>query len=364
MYFCGMDIAEIAHVSLPENHIIKMLRNEAAKAESYGHLTPKQLAVIYKNKWFQLLVPKAIAGAECDLPTFCLFVEYLASIDGSLAWCINLGAGANMFAGYMNQDTAHSLFNDPVVCIAGSGAKTGTAQVLGSSYVINGTWRYASGAHHATHFSLNARLGTEENAPYLSFVIPKEQVQIVQAWDAFGLKATSSHDFIINHGVVPKTYAFDLTKPPLHELGDLYRFPFPLLAQINILAVTTGLARRFLELSKEVYTSKHKGRSIHFDQVCDELEAAFEERRQQVYRKLNLLWMENKRQAIDEIKVSSTFTQTIVKAANASRALVDGLFPYLGMQSILYSSEINRVWRDFKVASQHLLLRPGQIFRD
>src|SRR5690554_2260480 len=148
------------------------LYKEALVAEKLGKLTDKQLDVIYQNRWFHLLVPQSLGGAEMPLPEFAAMMEMLAAIDGSFAWNVNLGAGANMFAGFMEQTPASEIFKSERTCVAGSGAATGTAKIKDDGYIINGYWKYASGSAHANFFSLNAQLVDSETDEFASFLIP------------------------------------------------------------------------------------------------------------------------------------------------------------------------------------------------
>src|SRR5690606_25088351 len=186
------------------------------------------LEIIYKNDLFRLLVPRIYGGQELDLPTFAKMMEALAAIDGSVAWNVNLGAGANMFAGYMNRLGAQRIFSNPKVCIAGSGACTGTAIKKDDRYIIKGSWAYASGSTHATHFSLNAQVINENgiHTGCLSFIVPANDVHVHANWNPIGLRATASHNFSIEGASIPTIFAFDLEHPSSECSEALYRFPF------------------------------------------------------------------------------------------------------------------------------------------
>lgn len=349
-----------------EAHIKTIIRAEAIEAERLRQLTQEQLAIIYENRWFHLLVPIEYGGPEMDLPSFALFMEELASIDGSFAWNVNLGAGANMFAGYLNKETARNMFLNPKTCIAGSGAVSGIAHEENNFYRINGYWKYASGSAHANFFSLNATLG--ETSSFSSFIVPRSAVEIVDTWKVSGLKATASYDFKVKEYKVSKAYAFDLMKPSPNCSGALYRFPFQLLAEINMLVMSTGLASRFIALAKEIAVNRNsKGgnrklieHSI-FKSACEYRENKFLAAREHVFDTLFRLW--EKVVAGDTISLleQEAFTNDVLQSAHESRKLVDAIFPFMGMHTVFESSEINRVWRDFKVASQHAVVSPERI---
>src|SRR5690554_961124 len=163
-------------------HEKETLYRESLEAEKLGRLTDKQLDIIYQNKWFHLLIPKSLGGAEMSLPQFAKMMEKLATIDGSFAWNVNLGAGANMFAGFMEQIAASEIFKSERTCVAGSGAVMGTAKIKDDGYIINGYWKYASGSAHANYFSLNAQLEDSKPDEYASFLVPAKEVKVIDTW--------------------------------------------------------------------------------------------------------------------------------------------------------------------------------------
>lgn len=347
----------------------EVIREEAKEAERIGKLTQRQLAIIYENKWFHLLVPKEYGGKEMNLPEFALFMEELACIDGSFAWNVNLGAGANMFAGYLDKKIAKDIFSNPKTCIAGSGAVSGIAKKREGRYRIEGYWKYASGSAHANFFSLNAALVDEEKeGSFSSFIVPRSAVEILDTWKTTGLKATASHDFKITEFEISSDYAFNLLKPLPNCTGVLYHFPFQLVAEINMLVMSVGLAKHFLELAKQVALHKiidEKKTSLSklplFKNRIKKHESEFLQAREKVFDSLHLLW--DKFAAGDSVLLQEqeSFTQLVLQSAEQSRQLVDALYAFMGMNTVFESSELNRVWRDFKVASQHALISPARI---
>lgn len=292
-------------------------------------------------------------------------MEKLASVDGSFAWAINLGAGANMFAGYLEQETAKTIFASEKTCVAGSGAVGGTATKKDSGYVINGHWKYASGAPHANFFSLNAEIVGEKLVK--SFLVPAKDVELLTTWNVFGLKATGSNEFKVKNVWVPESYCFDLQKPSKWVGSPLYRFPFNSLAEINMLVMLTGLAIEFRKLGIEIAKQKDafgkkKGLKIYensnFRAVLDKVDQNFNTKRAQMFGLLDELWLKTKAEKTISENEKEQFTKSVISTANAARYLVDSLYPFLGMNVIFENTKISNVYRDFKVASQHVLLSP------
>ena len=109
--------------------------------------------------------------------------------------------------GFYRLKLLNRVFNDRHTCLAGSGAVGGTADITPNGYIINGSWKYASGAHHATHITANcaikkdgvAVLDTDGQPLVLPFIFDKKDVKIVPAWKYVGMVATGSDAFEINN---------------------------------------------------------------------------------------------------------------------------------------------------------------------
>ncbi|MES2108088.1 MAG: hypothetical protein V4577_05050 [Bacteroidota bacterium] len=117
-----------------------IIRNTAAEAEKTGTLHPQQLALIYINKWFRLLVPEVYAGLQITLPELLQQQEAISWADGSMGWVVTLCNGAGWFGGFISPEIAPDIFGNEDVCLAGSGAATGAAEVTATGYCINGAW--------------------------------------------------------------------------------------------------------------------------------------------------------------------------------------------------------------------------------
>ena len=77
---------------------------------------------------------------------------------------------------------------------------------------IRGQWALASGCPAATWFGAAGVVGTEsgprptsEGRPDLRlFMLPKQDCTILDTWDPLGLRATASHDFVVEDAFVPE----------------------------------------------------------------------------------------------------------------------------------------------------------------
>jgi alkylation response protein AidB-like acyl-CoA dehydrogenase len=353
--------------------IIKSLRKKALETETLQSLPPETLVTIYKQGWFHVWVPKAFGGLEYTLPDTVRLFEALAYADANVGWCVNLGAGANMFSGYLSPKIAADIFSDPVTCCAGSGAVSGKAQQTTGGYILNGRWKYASGANHATHFTANAYLLDEAGEQILedglpqfrSFIIPASKIRNYKNWNAIGLKATSSNDFGATDVFVPESDTFTLLKPSDFATGAVYQFPFDLLASINMTCMLTGIALHFEESYQELAAVK---KPLHSDLLLADNPRAqflfnnasrrFHDARTKMYAQLEAVWA-----CYGKGETANAFAIDQFKSANseataAARNLINELYPLCGLNIVTPESELNKIWRDAAVAGQHYLLSP------
>ncbi|CAM3728834.1 acyl-CoA dehydrogenase [Mucilaginibacter galii] len=357
-----------SHLLQPE--WVDTIRRYAFAAEEAGMLQPQQLELIYQQQWFKLLAPKAYGGLEASLPDQIRLEEALSWADGSLGWVVTLCAGAGWFGGFIDPKAAHEIYADPKVCLAGSGASTGVAEITPDGYRLSGHWKYASGVRHATHFTANCLikqngesvLDAEGNPLVLSFVIDSKHAQQVPAWKYIGMMGTGSHAFNLEDVLAPASRCFKIDhEAPLIDTS-LYRYPFLQLAEATLAANLSGMAMHFVDLCGPVFEQKLKEsrrmtepHRVILMETLQEVREDLEGIRNQFYEAVDASWQacltgNLTPEALKPVSITSRLL------AQISRESVDRLYPFCGLQAASPDTEINQVWRDLHTASQHSLL--------
>lgn len=340
------------------------IRNSAVEAEEMGMLHPQQLELIYQQKWFKALMPVEYGGLDLSLPDLVRLQEALSWCDGSFGWVFTLCCGAGWFSGFIDKGIAPSLLNDEKTCLAGSGAQTGEAIVTDDGYIINGEWNYASGAHHATHFTANCiikkdgvALLNEDGSPLIRpFVIDKKDVQLLATWKYIGMVATGSHSFKIDNVLVNKTRCFQIDPDHTTIDSELYKYPFLQLAEATLAANLAGMAIHFIDLAEvaiEQRKALNKFTIPQKDIVARKLRSIkvnMQDVRSVFYNAVDSSWESISPATLQQVSATSR------QLAKAARNHVDALYTYCGLQAASPDTEINRVWRDLHTASQHSLL--------
>jgi alkylation response protein AidB-like acyl-CoA dehydrogenase len=353
----------------------RRIARHAAHADGAGWLHPVQQALLHRRGWLRMLAPRSLGGAELALPEVVRLEEAVAAVDGSMGWTLTLCAGAGWFAGFLPPALACAVLGTRRVCLAGSGAPTGHADVEGEGYRIDGHWDYASGAPMATHFTFNAVL-REHGRPLLdgagnprikAFVVPAALVEVVPNWRSIGLRATASHGYAVRGRWIARDHAFDIDPALAREQGPLYRFPFLAFAFVTLGANVAGMAAHFIDLAEDCLRHRRNRWSGHGEPLHDTpavravlaaCRVRFDAARAGFYAQLDATWARVVAEGwVEEAEAAALQALSMAWVA-AARHAVDTLYPYCGLYAAREDSDINRVWRDFHTASQHALLMP------
>lgn len=346
--------------------VTSFIKDQMPAAIQAKRLTPELLDLIYTYKWFNLWVPKAYGGLGYGLSEGCALLEELAYEDGGLGWTVTLCSGANMFAGFINPALAESIFSKSDVCWGGSGKPDGKAVKTEGGYVLTGFWKYATGAPHLTHFTLNAWL-YEGDSPvlndageqvYHSFFVDRDQVLVHYDWDTFGLEVTASHSFSVDGVYVDAEQAFDLMPDQRTSEEPIFHYPFYAFAICTLAANYIGMFRKFIQLYEKQLLLKSNDKAWHdtkgksLFQQLDAITQVFEVKRKVISDFIDRSWSGD---LPDEEGVELLHQQGKELVAFI-REECSRLFPNTGITGAQRDSEINRVFRNIFTATQHALL--------
>jgi alkylation response protein AidB-like acyl-CoA dehydrogenase len=148
-------------------------------------------------------------------------------MDGSTGWCAAIGAGSNMFAGYLPKEAAAEVFADPDQGNAGMFAPMGQVRPDGDELRLTGRWPFCSNSLHSRWIGLGSFWFTdgEEPEPMPRLVlVPVEDVSIETTWDAPGLCGTGSHHASVDGVVVHREHSLTFADRPWAE-GPLWTLP-------------------------------------------------------------------------------------------------------------------------------------------
>ncbi|MFN8114810.1 MAG: hypothetical protein U0W65_01770 [Bacteroidia bacterium] len=297
---------------------------------------PKEIMqLVHRKKWLLIWVSKEFNGLDASFSKGLKLLYHLAKTDGSLGWFVTLCSGANYFSKNLKPNIAKEIFSTKHVCLGGSGMVTGTAKAIDkNNFILNGTWKYATGAPHLTHFTLNANVDNE----IVSFVVPKDKVTIIPDWQSMGMRATNTFSFQLKDVVVSKKYSFRYNKFYIQDNSS--GIPFTVFADLTLLVNYIGMAHHFAECVSDK----------QMQEFCESI------------LKQTMTIAKEIENTITNKKALSTERMLQIHSFGED-AVTDlcnyfiGAYTKAGVEASKTSSPINQIFRDFFTATQHANFR-------
>src|SRR5229473_4127189 len=136
-----------------------MIRSCADEIEALRELPRPLFEALADAGLFHLAVPRAIGGAELDLPTYVQVIEELGKADASTGWCVNQGAIYATYAARIPRDVARKIWIDtPRSVVANTPAATAKAVVVPGGYRVTGRHGFSTGCRHAAWQASHAQV--------------------------------------------------------------------------------------------------------------------------------------------------------------------------------------------------------------
>jgi indole-3-acetate monooxygenase len=203
----------------------------------------------------RLVLPASLGGLEASTVETMEVLERIAAVDGSTAWCTIIGAGSNIFAGYLPPDGAREVFADPDRGSATMFTPLGTLKPVTDGVLrLDGRWPFVSNCLHAAWVGLCAMPSTDDGTtpkPQLVFV-RTDELNIEDTWDVVGLRGTGSHHVSADGIIVDPDHVCPFVGEPWPDT-PLWRLPLFSVILPMLAAVPLGIARGALDdLARQV----------------------------------------------------------------------------------------------------------------
>ena len=230
-------------------------RERAMESEQLRTMPADLVAQVRAAGLFTLALPRALGGLELDPMTILSILELLSYADASSGWTTMIG-NSTSFLAWLDPAVAADFVADRVPTMGSVFGPTGRAVPrVDGAYDVTGRWTFSSGSPH-TEWFLDGVFVIDGPAPRMIDGKPDwrfalfsaADTEVIDTWDALGLRGTGSHDVRIVHPIrVPEEHMvlpFDI--PARHD-GPLYRYPFWGLLRILMAGLPLGIAQRALD---------------------------------------------------------------------------------------------------------------------
>jgi alkylation response protein AidB-like acyl-CoA dehydrogenase len=241
-----------------------MIRSCANQIEADRELPRPLFDALADAGLFLLALPRALGGAEIDLPTYVQVLEAIGKADASTGWVVNQCAIFATYAARMPRDVARLIWIDtPRSVVANTPAPTAQAFVVPGGYRVTGRQGFSSGCRHAAWLAAraqileNGQLRLQDGQPeQLYLFVPAAEAELLDTWHVRGMRGTGTHDFAVRDVFVPTERTVLQAGAPLLDTGPLYQIPRSLLFASGDAAVALGVARSCLAAFYEVAGTK------------------------------------------------------------------------------------------------------------
>lgn len=302
-----------------------------------------------------------------DHPSFLKIVRIFAEADASTAWCINQNNVFSTNAVKVCKETADEIWgNARTVVTNGPPATDSKAVIDGDGYLLSGRWNFSSGIRHANWVAALAPVYKNENSnnskpvEMRTFLLPINEVKLVDEWHVGGLRGTGSITFEASEVAIPSTRSYPPSGPS-REHGALYLIDTTPMFASGFATVALGTARAGLNIATEI--CKHKIQQGSEDvlridsttqRMIGEAEAIWNSARTFLDEATRQMWesvsehLEFPTQ--DRIKVRLASTHAIRKSAE----VIDIAYTLCGSSAIFASNPIQRKFQDIHAITQQI----------
>ncbi|HYF45968.1 MAG TPA: acyl-CoA dehydrogenase family protein [Acidimicrobiales bacterium] len=353
-----------------------LIRDEAAEAERTGQLTEAVVEGLRSSGLMGLLVPAELGGLDLTLPESIEVFRAVSEHDASTGWTLAILADGALFARQLGADGLAEVAADGTACIAGSlNPMNATADPAEDGYRLRGTVSYASGCKHADWLMVSAWVVRDgersfvEGIPELvAGMVPMGQAKILDTWAPTGMRATGSHDCVVEDVLVPDHLMFPWGELAF-EPGDDVWSRIPILLQIGmaLAAPAVGAARGALDAFVELAGGKVPAAS--FEVLADKPEAHVAAG--QAYGLLLAadatlassaedVWHQGEEGREFTVNDRAKLRSRVVTAVSLAADCVDLLHDAAGMNAVKQGAVLERRWRDVHTVTQHFILNPSR----
>lgn len=352
------------------DEFVARLAERAEEAERLRRLPAATVSDFRQTELFRLLLPARFGGLQASFPELLQPIRRMAHGCASSAWTLGFYALRNWMLSLFDPRAQEEVFASGPVLAPAPLAPTGRGVPADGGVRVTGRWSWATGAMDADWMIVGALIERADGIidPVL-VVLPADRVEVVDTWHTAGMRATGSHDLVVDdvfvpeHRLVAVADIYGGTAPGARAHGvPPYRWPMvPALALTASMPVL-GAAERVTEL----FAERLGGRVLAYSGVAQKDQPAAQIRLGEARVRLSALraLIAATADEIDAIVVSGGRVSRSVRAdarlaaartVHECRAIIADLLEASGASAHFLSSPLQRAKRDVDIAAGHVV---------
>ncbi len=200
--------------------MVPILRERAREQWQQDHVFEETIRDLKSAGFFRMVQPKRWGGSQTSLSEFYEVVMTIAEADPSVAWTLSVVAVHSFHLALFDERAQEDVWGpDPEALIGSPYIPSGKARKVEGGYRLSGHWKFSSGCKACDWTFLGGLLddGTvpDPDKRYqdnqFAFLLPRADYTIVDAWEVHGLKASGSHDIVVDDVFIPDHRALRFT---------------------------------------------------------------------------------------------------------------------------------------------------------
>lgn len=343
----------------------------AAEIEAARRLPADLAADMAAAGLFRMAVPRSLGGAEAPPAAIFAVLETLAAADAATGWCAMIAGTTALSSAWLPAPHAAEVFGNPLGISGGVFAPMGKAVADGDDYIVSGRWAWASGSANCQWLTGGAlvfddgKLRTLPNGgpDHRMMFFRRDEVELIDTWDASGLRGTGSGDMAVSAVRVPKARSVSFITDKPQESGSLYAFPpFGLLA-LGIAAVAAGNARAALDDLRSLATTKKGAGSSRTLAERGVIQADFAKAEAQLAAARALVdvtiaeaWGLAQRGERFDTNLRARLRLAATHLVRTASDVVRSAYDMAGGTAVYATHPLQRRFRDAHVATQHMMV--------
>ncbi|WP_157216898.1 acyl-CoA dehydrogenase family protein [Flavisphingomonas formosensis] len=362
--------------------MVPVLKARSRQATKDRRIPDETIAEMQEAGFFRILQPKRWGGYEMHPNVFFDVQKLLAEGCMSTGWVYGVVGGHPYELALFHDQAQHDVWGkDTSVLVSSSYQPVGKVEHAEGGFYLSGRWGFSSGSEHCDWVLLGAVVppAKEGDAPDMrTFLLPRSDYVIEDAWDTFGLQGTGSQDIVVNRAFVPdyRTHraadGFMGTNPgQVENDAPLFRLPW---AQVFLRLVSTaalGGAKAAINAAVEITRNRvstntgkaSKGDPVLLNAIAQAIAQVDE---MEVVLRRNFAEMIATVEKGDPLPMDrrTLFRYQSASVVRRCADLVDTLLPLLGGRAIYNSSPIVQPWLDLNAARAHVANDPNNMGPD
>ncbi|KRF11581.1 monooxygenase [Nocardioides sp. Soil797] len=361
--------------------LLPTFRERADETEKLRQVPDASVKALAETGFFRMLQPKRFDGLESDPVDFFTAVKEIASADGSTGW-ISSVLGVHPWQVALFPDEAQQAVwgEDTATRLSSSYAPTGKATLTEGGYLLSGKWSFSSGSAHATWVLLGGLVFNDEDnvVDFKTFMVPRENYEIVDVWNVVGLRGTGSNDIVVKEVFVPESFTLSMSDTgrcfgPGQEQNDsnLYKLPFHSLFTSTITTPIVGMASgayaEHVDMQQQRVRAAYLGEKASSDPFAavriaragSEIDAAW------------ALLMSNIREEQAQVEKGEKIPLNLRLRVRRDQVLgtqraidaIDALFEASGGRALAEGTYLQRAWRDAHAGRVHAANDPERALK-